>query len=121
MPSDRPRSPVQSFRGATLSFELPTPLSERLKVLSQRQGATSFMTLLTAFNILLHRFIGQDDIVVGTPIANRTRAEIEELIGFFVNTLVLRTNLSGDPELPEAPGTGARHHPSGVCPPRPPI
>ena len=104
LPSDRPRSPVQTFRGATLSFELPTPLSERLKVLSQRQGATSFMTLLTAFNILLHHYTGQDDIVVGTPIANRTRAEIEELIGFFVNTLVLRTNLSGNPSFRELLG-----------------
>jgi non-ribosomal peptide synthetase component F len=70
-------------------------------VLSQREGVTLFMTLLAAFQTLLHRYTGQDDILVGSPIANRTRAEIEGLIGFFVNTLVLRTDLSGDPPFRE--------------------
>ena len=72
-------------------------LTEALQDLSRKEGVTLFMTLLTAFQSLLHRYTGQDDIVVGTPIANRNRAEIEGLIGFFVNTLVMRTDTSGNP------------------------
>ena len=72
-------------------------LTEALQGLSRKEGVTLFMTILTAFQGLLHRYTGQDDIVVGTPIANRNRAEIEELIGFFVNTLVMRTDTSGNP------------------------
>ncbi|MCI0558072.1 MAG: condensation domain-containing protein, partial [Nitrososphaera sp.] len=96
LPTDRPRPAVQTFRGATHSFALPQAVSEALKRLSQREGVTLFMTLLAAFKVLLYRYTGQRDILVGTPIANRNRTEIEGLIGFFVNTLVLRTNLSGN-------------------------
>ena len=72
-------------------------LLEKLKKLSQGQGVTLFMTLLAAFKVLLYRYTGQTDFAVGSPIANRTRSELEGLIGFFVNTLVLRTDISGDP------------------------
>jgi surfactin family lipopeptide synthetase A len=96
LPIDRPRPPVQTFRGAFRSFLLSKDLSERLKELSRSEGATQFMTLLAIFKILLYRYSGQEDIVVGTPIANRNRAEIEQLIGFFVNTLALRTNLKAE-------------------------
>ena len=80
---------------------LPEAVGAGLKALSREAGATLFMTVLAAFKILLHRYTRQDDIVVGTPIANRNRREIEGLIGFFVNTLVLRTDLSGDPSFRE--------------------
>jgi surfactin family lipopeptide synthetase A len=101
LPTDRPRSAVQSLRGTTQSFMLPKDLSEALNALSRKEGVTLFMTLLAAFQILLHRYTGQEDIAVGSPIANRTRSEIEGLIGFFVNTLVLRTDLSGSPSFRE--------------------
>ena len=97
LPTDRPRPVVQTFRGAHQSFVLSKEVTEALITLSQRQGATLFMTLLAAFETLLHRYTGQTDICVGTPIANRNRAEIEGLIGLFVNTLVLRTDMSGNP------------------------
>src|SRR5262249_42117940 len=97
LPSDRARPAVQRFYGAVESFELSRQLSESVKALSQSEGVTPFMTLLAAFKILLSRYTAREDIVVGTPIANRTRTEIEGLIGFFVNTLVLRTDLAGDP------------------------
>ena len=97
LPTDRPRPAIQSFRGATQTFTLPTELSRALQALSQRSGVTLFMTMLAAWTTLLARYTGQTDIVVGTSIAGRTRAELERLIGFFVNTLVLRTDLSGDP------------------------
>src|SRR5687768_12098862 len=102
LPADRPRPAVQSFRGAMESWALPPALAEGLKNLSQRTGVTLFMTLLTAFKILLYRYTSRPDLVVGTPIANRTRTEVEGLIGLFVNTLVLRTDLSGDPSFLEA-------------------
>jgi non-ribosomal peptide synthetase component F len=95
LPADRPRPPVQTYNGAAVSFALPRELGEGLKTLSQQQGATLFMTLLTAFKVLLHRYTGQEDILVGTPMGNRTWPEIENLIGFFLNTVVLRTKLSG--------------------------
>src|SRR2546429_1293221 len=97
LPTDRPRPAVQTFRGASHSFELSKRLSQGLKRLSQGEGVSLFMTLLAAFQTLLLRYTGQPDLVIGSPIANRTRAEIEGLIGFFVNTLALRTDLSGDP------------------------
>ncbi|EDN72431.1 Non-ribosomal peptide synthetase [Beggiatoa sp. SS] len=97
LPTDRPRPPVQSFKGHAQCFEINQALSSQLKQLAQKQGATLFMTLLSAYVILLHRYSGQEDIVVGSPIANRNRSEIESLIGFFVNTLVLRTQLSDKP------------------------
>jgi len=101
LPTDRPRPAVQSYRGALHPLVLSKSLSESLKVLSQREGVTLFMTLLAAFQTLLARYTGQEDIVVGTDVANRTRVETEGLIGFFVNALVLRTDLSGDPSFRE--------------------
>ncbi|MBD1924293.1 amino acid adenylation domain-containing protein [Microcoleus sp. FACHB-831] len=97
LPSDRPRPAVQTFRGAVEKFVLPPNLTQALTELSQRQGGTLFMALLAAFNILLYRYTGQEDILVGTPIANRQRQEIEKLIGLFTNTLAMRTDLSGTP------------------------
>jgi len=104
LPTDRPRPAVQTFRGATQLLALPKPLSQKLKALSQRWGVTLFMTLLAAFQTLLYRYTGQSDICVGTPIANRNRSEIEDLIGFFVNMLVLHTDLSGNPSFQELLG-----------------
>ena len=101
LPTDRPRPEVQSFRGATLTTILPSRLSEALGVVCRREGVTLFMLLLAAFKVLLSRYAGQDEIVIGAPIANRNNIETENLIGFFVNTLVLRTDLSGDPHFPE--------------------
>ncbi|NTW00309.1 MAG: amino acid adenylation domain-containing protein, partial [Oscillochloris sp.] len=97
VPTDRPRPAVQRARGTTYSFDLPRELTDALNAMSQREGATLFMTLLAAFQVLLHRYSGEDDICIGTPIANRTRAELEPLIGCFINTLVLRGNLAGNP------------------------
>jgi hypothetical protein len=97
LPTDRQRPAVPSYRGAKESIALSPALSEELKSLSQQEGATLFITLLAAFQILLYRYTGQPDIAVGTPIANRNRSEIEALIGFFVNSLVLRADLSGNP------------------------
>ncbi|MFL9459672.1 non-ribosomal peptide synthase/polyketide synthase [Scytonema tolypothrichoides VB-61278_2] len=101
LPTDRPRPAVQTFSGAYQEFPLSVELTNRLVKLSQEQGATLFMTLLAAFDTLLYRYTGQEDILVGSPIANRDRSEIEGLIGFFVNTLVLRTDLAGDPSFSE--------------------
>ncbi len=93
LPTDRPRPAVQSFRGAVKSLALPLELTERLNHMSRQHNVTPFMVLLAAFQTLLSRYSGQEDILVGTPIANRNRAEIEGLIGFFANTLVLRTKI----------------------------
>jgi amino acid adenylation domain-containing protein len=101
LPTDRPRPPVQRFRGAHQAVFIPPELSDALKAMSRHEGVTLFMTLLAAFQTLLHRYSRQDDIVVGSPIAGRNRAEVEDLIGFFANTLVLRTDLSGDPAFRE--------------------
>ena len=101
LPTDKPRPAVQSYRGARESITLSEELTQQLKALSQREGCTLFMTLLATFQVLLSRYTGQEDIVVGTPIAGRTRSELEPLIGFFVNTLALRTDLSGDPSFRE--------------------
>ncbi|MEH2114379.1 amino acid adenylation domain-containing protein [Nostoc sp.] len=101
LPTDRPRPAVQTFNGAHLEFTLSVELTQKLVKLSQQQGVTLFMTLLAAYNTLLYRYTGQTDILVGTPIANRDRAEIEGLIGFFVNTLVMRTNLAENPTFNE--------------------
>jgi len=95
LPMDRPRPAVQTFQGARHPMVLPTSLSAALKALSQQEGVTLFMTLLSTLQALLHRYSGHDDILVGTPIANRHWPELEGLIGFFVNTLVLRTAVSG--------------------------
>src|SRR6266542_1603239 len=104
LPSDHPRPAVQSFQGATQTIVFRSELLEELKELSKSQGVTLFMTLLAAFQVLLYRYSGQTDIAVGTPIANRTRAELEPLIGFFVNTLVLRTDLGSNPSFAELLG-----------------
>ena len=96
LPTDHPRLAQQSFHGASLSLRLSQKLSQAVSEFSQREGVTLFMTMLAAFQILLFRYTGQKDIVVGTPIAGRNRVEIENLIGFFVNTLALRTNFSGN-------------------------
>ena len=101
LPTDHPRPAVQTHRGARRSLTLPESLTQALKELSRQEGTTLFMVLLGAFQVLLSRYSGQEDIAVGTPIAGRTRAETEELIGFFVNTLVMRTDLSGDPSFRE--------------------
>jgi amino acid adenylation domain-containing protein/non-ribosomal peptide synthase protein (TIGR01720 family) len=97
LPPARPRPAVRTSRGAKQPVEISTRLTGALKELSQRRGVTLFMTLLAAFNVLLQRYTGQDDILVGTPIAGRTRSQTEGLIGCFVNTLALRADLSGDP------------------------
>jgi amino acid adenylation domain-containing protein len=97
LPTDRLRPAVPTFHGASESFVLPKFLTDALKVLSRQERVTLFMTLLAAFQTLLHRYTGQDDIAIGSPIAGRQHIEFENLIGFFVNTLVLRTDLSGDP------------------------
>lgn len=97
LPTDHPRPAVQSFQGALELFRFPLALREGLLALSRRAGVTLFVTLLAGFQALLSRYSRQEDIVVGSAIANRNRSEIEGLIGFFVNTLLLRTDLSGDP------------------------
>ncbi|MEO6809941.1 MAG: amino acid adenylation domain-containing protein [Isosphaeraceae bacterium] len=101
LPTDRPRPAVRTARGALRTFTLSANLSEGLRALSRREGATPFMTLLAAFQVLLHRYSGQEDFAVGSPIANRNRAETEGLIGYFVNMLALRADLSGDPTFQE--------------------
>jgi len=101
LPTERSRPAVQSFRGAGEEVIFPEGLLRKLKALSQEEGCSLFMTLLAAWQTLLHRYTGREDIVVGSPIAGRTRTELEGLIGFFVNTLVLRGDLSGNPRFRE--------------------
>lgn len=96
LPTDRPRPATESFKGAELRFELPAGLSKSLGELVQREGATLFMVLLAAYQLLLARWSGQQDIVVGSPIAGRRQRETEEVVGLFVNTLALRTEVSAD-------------------------
>jgi len=97
LPMARTRPAEQTFRGDREFFSATRELTDRLKALSQQEQVTLFTTLLSAFKSLIHRYTGQRDVVVGTPIANRNRTEIEGLVGFFSNTLVLRTDLAGDP------------------------
>ncbi|HEU4883761.1 MAG TPA: condensation domain-containing protein, partial [Longimicrobium sp.] len=104
LPADHPRPAVQTYRGATLPVAFPIELLERLQALGRSEGATLYMTLLAAFQVLLSKYSGSADVVVGTSIAGRTQKEVEALIGFFVNTLVLRTDLSGDPSFRELLG-----------------
>jgi hypothetical protein len=96
LPTDRPRPPAPSGSGASVPLELDADTAARVAALAREAGVTPFMVLLAAFQLLLSRWSGQDDVVVGTPIANRTRPEVEPLIGYFANTLALRTDLSGD-------------------------
>ncbi|MFL5538397.1 MAG: amino acid adenylation domain-containing protein, partial [Longimicrobiaceae bacterium] len=97
LPTDRPRPPVQRHHGALHHARVPAELASAVRALARREGATPFMVLLAAFQALLTRWSGQEDVVVGTPIANRTRREVEPLVGYFVNTLALRGDTSGDP------------------------
>ncbi|MBV9108538.1 MAG: amino acid adenylation domain-containing protein, partial [Gemmatimonadetes bacterium] len=97
LPGDRPRPAVQSYRGASFRFQLPAGIATRIDAAARREGATSFMLVLAAFEAVLARWSGQTDLVVGTPIAGRQTVEVEPLIGFFANTLALRGDLSGDP------------------------
>jgi len=101
LPTDRPRTAVHGHQGRTRTFRFPKALARGLKDLSRQEGVTLFMNLLAAYQILLHRYTAQDDIVVACPIAGRTRPEVEGLIGFFVNTLVLRNDCSGNPTFRE--------------------
>ncbi|HEU0053456.1 MAG TPA: amino acid adenylation domain-containing protein, partial [Longimicrobium sp.] len=101
LPTDHPRPAAQSFAGRTHRFRLPDATVDALRAVGREQGATLFMVLLAAYKTLLARWSGQVDLVVGTPVANRTRGETQGLIGFFVNTLALRTDLSGDPTFTE--------------------
>ncbi|MBN1481963.1 amino acid adenylation domain-containing protein [candidate division KSB1 bacterium] len=101
LPGDRPRPTVQTMVGANAEILVPEEITHAFKEMSRRAGVTLYMSLLAAFKVLLHRYTGLDDIIVGSPIANRNRAEIEPLIGFFVNTLVLRSNLADDPKFSE--------------------
>jgi amino acid adenylation domain-containing protein len=101
LPTDQPRGARQTFKGGTYRFVITNDQTKALEELSRQEDSTLFMTLLTAFYFLLHRYSGQDDILVGTPIANRNFPELENLIGVFINTLVLRTDLSGDPSFRE--------------------
>ena len=101
LPTDRPHTAIQTENGASERFLLPLETVEKLKWLSQSEGATLFMTLLAAFQALLWRYTSQDNILIGTPIAGRNELELENLIGFFVNTLILRADFSGDPSFRE--------------------
>ncbi|HKV42476.1 MAG TPA: condensation domain-containing protein, partial [Blastocatellia bacterium] len=101
MPTDQARPVVQTFQGDSVTIVLPGTLANSQRALCRRDGATLFMVLLAAFKLLVYRYTGQHDLIVGTPIANRNRQELEPLIGFFLNTLVLRTDLSGNPSFRE--------------------
>ena len=101
LPTDRPRTPVQTLRGAEHPLVLSRNLLSEINALCRRERVTMFMTLLAAFQVLLQKYSGQDDIVVGAPIAKRDRPELETLIGFFINSLVLRTDLTGNPTFRE--------------------
>jgi amino acid adenylation domain-containing protein len=104
LPADYPRPAVERYRGAQFRFTIPLPVAQALSSLARREGATLFMALLAAFKVLLSRYSGQADIVVGSPIAGRDRSELEGLIGLFVNTLVLKTYLGGAPGFREILG-----------------
>ncbi|MTJ29412.1 non-ribosomal peptide synthetase [Aphanizomenon sp. UHCC 0183] len=101
LPTDKPRPPVQSFRGGIWEFSINSNLSQKIRTLTQQSDTTLFMTMLAAFVILLYRYSGQDDILIGSPMAGRNRQEIQSLIGYFVNTVVLRTKLTGNPNFRE--------------------
>ena len=119
LPTDRPRPPIRTAAARSSRSRSRPTLAEPLRALCRREGATLFMMLLAAFQTLLHRYSGQDDIVVGTPIANRNRAEVEGLIGYFVNTLALRTDLSGDPSFRDLLAPGPRGRPRRLRAPGP--
>ncbi|WP_194290168.1 non-ribosomal peptide synthetase/type I polyketide synthase [Rhizobium rhizogenes] len=97
LPTDRSRPPVQSFEGSSLQFSISLKVAEQLRALGRAEGATLYMILLAAFQVVLGRWSNQSDIIVGTPVAGRTSKDVEQLVGFFVNTLAMRADLSGDP------------------------
>ena len=122
LPTDRPRPAVQTYRGGAASRSRSRASCwSACRRWARREGATLFMTLLAAFQVLLSRYSGQEDVVVGTPIAGRTRREVEGLIGFFVNTLVLRADLSGDPRFRGAAAAGAGGGAGGLRAPGPAV
>lgn len=101
LPTDRPKTRQQTYQGASQFLEIPKKLTDEIKALAKQENVSLFMILLAAFQILLYRYTGQEDIAIGTPVANRNQSEIEALIGFFVNSLVLRTNLADNPTFKE--------------------
>ncbi|KJK55080.1 non-ribosomal peptide synthetase, partial [Saccharothrix sp. ST-888] len=101
LPTDRPRPPVKTYNGAREAFRCPPELVDRLRAVATRHGATLYMTLLAAYNVVLHRYTQQTDIAVGTVVANRNRPEVEGIVGYFANTLVIRTDLTDDPTFTE--------------------
>jgi amino acid adenylation domain-containing protein len=101
LPTDRPRPAVQDLRGAAHAFRIPADAAQAVRSLAAAEGATPFMVLLAAFGVVLHRWSGESDVVVGSPVAHRPRPELEPLVGFFSNTLPLRTDLAGEPPFRE--------------------
>ncbi|QLJ03666.1 amino acid adenylation domain-containing protein [Streptomyces sp. NEAU-sy36] len=101
LPTDRPRPPVKTYNGAREAFRCPPELVDKLRAVATQHGATLYMILLAAYNVVLHRYTQQTDIAVGTVVANRNRAEVEEIVGYFANTLVIRTDLTDDPTFTE--------------------
>lgn len=97
LPSIRPQEPIPNNQGASYTFELTEELTSKIRGIAKAQGATLYMTLLAAFVVLLHRYTGQEDIIVGSPVNNRSRSEFDSIVGFFVNMLALRVNLAGNP------------------------
>lgn len=114
LPSDHLRPPLQSFHGADYSFVLDTSTLQRVKALAQQEGATPFMVLLAIFQILLHRYTEQEDIVVGVPTVGRTHSEFAQVVGYFVNPIVLRTNLAGSPSYQDLLAQVRRHALDGM-------
>ena len=101
LPTDRPRPPIQSYQGSSYAFKLTTELTLQLKELAQSEGTTLYMTLLAAFQVLLHRYTGQEDILVGSPTTGRSKPEFAKIVGYFANPVVLRANLAGNPTFKE--------------------
>ncbi|HEX8276240.1 MAG TPA: condensation domain-containing protein, partial [Longimicrobiaceae bacterium] len=101
LPTDRPRPAEQTYRGASYDFAVPEEAAARLGALAQAEGATLFMAVLAAMSALFGRYTGEDEVVIGSPIANRTRPELEDVVGLFANTLAVRTDMSGDPTFRE--------------------
>lgn len=101
LPTDRPRPPLQTYAGASHSFKLSAELTQRIKALAVAHKATLYMTLLAAFQVLLYRYTGQEDILVGSPTFGRSWSEFSEIVGYFVNPVILRSQLSGNPTFTE--------------------